>query len=387
MQLGWIDFSQEERNKVLATLKLLGTQTALDELGIGVVRDAYADILFPGISTIQTRAKYFVLIPYIFAKADKQSYTRNREVLQWINNFEDKLVSVLVSNSEPKATGIIGSDAMRQRRTVKMKPTSIYWNGLRTFEIARNNKISLSHACNIVMAKSHRLRTSSVKLDGETFDDQNANHGDFVLFSPILPDYDLEKETSIELTHSEAEFLFDKITKAMVTKNTLLALLLKKRVNFNSFNQIDENMLPYTIKRDYQLAKSFADFIIGAHLRYNLIYSNYEDLDMKLKFENWKADFDFGSFAIDAVFDRINCNKKTVDFCKAFFRYIENGDMIAIDKLIEDREKDVKGPRAKLRKPEEYRYTPVHNYKLDYRFGTARVIIDDIIRGLGDKNG
>ena len=95
MQLGFIDFSTEERNKVLSTLKLLGTQTAIDELGIGVVRDACADILFPGISTIQTRAKYFVLIPYILARAEKQSYTRGREVLQWINNFEDKMVSIL----------------------------------------------------------------------------------------------------------------------------------------------------------------------------------------------------------------------------------------------------------------------------------------------------
>ncbi len=73
MQIGFIDFSKEERNKILATLKLLGTQTALDELGIGVIRDAYADILFPGISTIQTSAKYFVLIPYLFNRAGKQN--------------------------------------------------------------------------------------------------------------------------------------------------------------------------------------------------------------------------------------------------------------------------------------------------------------------------
>lgn len=30
---------------------------ALDELEIGVIRGAYADILFPEISTVQTRAK------------------------------------------------------------------------------------------------------------------------------------------------------------------------------------------------------------------------------------------------------------------------------------------------------------------------------------------
>ena len=84
MQIGFIDFSKEERNKVLATLKLLSTQTALDELGIGSIRDAYSDILFPGISTIQTRAKYFVLIPYLFEKAAKQKLSNGSEFLRCV---------------------------------------------------------------------------------------------------------------------------------------------------------------------------------------------------------------------------------------------------------------------------------------------------------------
>ena len=53
-----VDFSKTERDKVVSILRLLGTQTALDELGIGTVRDAFSDMLFPGISTLQTRAKY-----------------------------------------------------------------------------------------------------------------------------------------------------------------------------------------------------------------------------------------------------------------------------------------------------------------------------------------
>jgi len=48
---------------VLALLKEPGT---LDELGIGQVRDAFADVLFPGFSTIQTHARYFLAIPRIF---------------------------------------------------------------------------------------------------------------------------------------------------------------------------------------------------------------------------------------------------------------------------------------------------------------------------------
>lgn len=61
MQIGWIDFSKSDRDKVLGVIQLFAEQTAMDELGIGTVRDAFANIFFPGTSTIQTRAKYFSL--------------------------------------------------------------------------------------------------------------------------------------------------------------------------------------------------------------------------------------------------------------------------------------------------------------------------------------
>lgn len=64
--IGWIDFSSTERERVSQVLSMLQEKGTLDELGIGQIRDAFADQLFPGFSTIQTRAKYFVTIPYIF---------------------------------------------------------------------------------------------------------------------------------------------------------------------------------------------------------------------------------------------------------------------------------------------------------------------------------
>jgi len=388
MQLGWIDFSKEERNKVLATLRLLGNQTALDELGIGSVRDAYANILFPGISTIQTRAKYFVLIPYVFALAEKQSCSRTSDFAKWINNFEDRLVSVLVNNSDPKSTGIIGGDAIRQNRTVKMKPSNIYWNGLRTFGIIRNNKTSFSQACNLVMAKSKRRKANHLILDGETFDDHSANQGDNVLFSPLVPDYNVEKESSIDLTQYEAKFLYDKITKAIASKDSLLAFCIKHKLNFNSYEEIDVRSLPADIKKDYTLAKSFADFIFGAHIRYNVIFSKDEDADVKKQFDKWKAGFDFNNLDLDAILGRVNCNYGLRKFCTAFRKLLIDDDVDGIDELIVAREKAVKGDRAKLGKREEYpHYSPVHNYKLNYRFGSARVIIKDIIEGLEVDNG
>ena len=65
LQLGWIDFSKEQRNKVIRVINLLSEPEAVDELGIGIIRDGFANIFFPGTSTIQTRSKYFLLVPYI----------------------------------------------------------------------------------------------------------------------------------------------------------------------------------------------------------------------------------------------------------------------------------------------------------------------------------
>ncbi len=63
-QIGWIDFSPSHRAKVGAALDLLAPEGMVDELGLGSLRDGMANQMFPGISSIQTIAKYFFIIPY-----------------------------------------------------------------------------------------------------------------------------------------------------------------------------------------------------------------------------------------------------------------------------------------------------------------------------------
>ncbi|MDL2267509.1 DUF6361 family protein [Desulfovibrio sp. OttesenSCG-928-G15] len=128
MQTGWIDFSRDERNRIIKALSLLEQPGAVDELGIGVVRDAYSDILFPGISTLQKRAKYFVLIPYIFAQAEKQSFGSADDVLPWVEKQEDAMASFLIHNSrDADRWGIHG--LLSHNHIVKQKPSAIYWGG------------------------------------------------------------------------------------------------------------------------------------------------------------------------------------------------------------------------------------------------------------------
>ena len=65
MEIGGIDFNKTDRDKVLNVIKLFSEQGAVDELGIGTIRDAFANTFFPGTSTIQTRAKYFFIVSYL----------------------------------------------------------------------------------------------------------------------------------------------------------------------------------------------------------------------------------------------------------------------------------------------------------------------------------
>ena len=63
MQLGWVDYSRQERETIKELLKMLGDSSSLDELGVGIVRDTISDLLYPGKSVLHTRAKYYILIP------------------------------------------------------------------------------------------------------------------------------------------------------------------------------------------------------------------------------------------------------------------------------------------------------------------------------------
>ena len=395
MQIGFIDFSAEERNKVLSTLKLLGEQTALDELGIGVLRDFYADQLFPGISTIQTRAKYLVLIPYLFRQMEElamRGSLSEREALTWLQGREDRLVGVLMENS-PGGNGIIGSLARRQKRAVKQKPSAIYWSALRTYGIVRAERISLGAACAATVYGAKRRKELEPKTDGETYDDSTAAHSGQALFSPLHLDYDLSREASIHLTRKEAEYIEEHILRAPESRDSLLAFLLKNRMRCEEFGDIPVHLLPEGMARDYRLAGEFSRFIYGAHVRYNVIYAagcEIEDTGMEEAFFTWLEDILQAPCDLEPILARANCNYPLAIFCRHFLDAALQKDLTTMDDLIIARDRAVKGDRAKLCKPKEYQYDPsrpIHFYPLDFRFGRAKVILGDILDGLeGDTD-
>lgn len=368
-------------------LRLLGTQTALDELGIGTVRDAFSDMLFPGISTLQTRAKYFVILPYLFAKAENRRFMHRRDIIAYIHNEEFALVKTLVKNSGPEAYGIVGSRNME--KMVKMKPSSIYWNGLRTVGILRYPNISLDEACEIVLRNERIKSEVTLKTESadEAADDTDALAGKTVLFSPIVPDYDVQKDATIELTKKEAQYLYDHFLDSPATCNSLTAYMLREKIRFPSFWEIPYATIPSDISDAVHLAQEFAEFIYGAHLLYNIIYADgcgIHDDEVEAIRAEFKGYCDhYHSIHLEDVLAISKCPPMTSQFLRAFDTALQEGDIDAARDLLIRRERFVKQNRAKLNNPKSYRFErPIHYYKLDYRFGTASTIINDILTGL-----
>ncbi len=71
--LSWVDHDSKARERTLRILSLFQERESRDELGLASVRDSFADQLFPGTSTIQTRLRYMLFVPWIYNSLEKKS--------------------------------------------------------------------------------------------------------------------------------------------------------------------------------------------------------------------------------------------------------------------------------------------------------------------------
>ena len=69
MRIGFVNFNTEEKKKISKMMQLLQESEAIEELGIGRVRDYFSNKLFPGTSTLQHHAKYFSILPSLYYHA------------------------------------------------------------------------------------------------------------------------------------------------------------------------------------------------------------------------------------------------------------------------------------------------------------------------------
>ncbi|WP_099363604.1 DUF6361 family protein [Fredinandcohnia onubensis] len=392
LQIGWIDYSNEHRNKVMAILDLLAQKGAVDELGIGMIRDGFSDMFFPGTSTLQTRAKYFFIVPYLVMELEKESFSSHNQFLNKLSQQELELIDILKQGKD--LDGIIGG---RSGKKLKRKPSSIYWNGLRKFEIFKYENLTLDNYAKSVFAMKRNKQTLKSLGDEETDDIDAGNEYYGTFWHCLIPESDWKENLQIKLTRHEAEFLKQRITLSSKTEHSLFAFLLhqdpEKLKLVESFEMIGEMFdLPDHIKGMYQLANKFNKFISGANIRYNVILSKQENEHALEEWEKWLSSSfvknEFSSFPYLEVLSLLQIERRNIrlkNFLRDWQKLAIDGDVGEIDNLLINREVELKSKdRAKLYNSKAFSYDGkwVGIRSLDYRFRVAKAIINDILDGM-----
>lgn len=129
--LAWLDHDSTARDRMQRILALFKNKDARDELGLGTVRDSIADQLFPGTSTIQTRLRYMLFVPWIYQRLEADCVS-STEVARKARKLETQLLDSLLTREDQD--GIFGK---RARGEIKRLPSSVYWAGLESWGIRR----------------------------------------------------------------------------------------------------------------------------------------------------------------------------------------------------------------------------------------------------------
>src|SRR4051794_29837323 len=128
---GWLDGDDSQRSAMLEVVKLFEDSSTVDELGIGSVRDTFSNALFPGTSTLHTRVKYFLFVPWIVNGVARHRWPVERSIVE-LRRRETELIAALLTGGETE--GVIGSEA---KRALKTMPSSLYWASIEPVGIRR----------------------------------------------------------------------------------------------------------------------------------------------------------------------------------------------------------------------------------------------------------
>jgi hypothetical protein len=263
----WLDYSERERRKMLDVVDLFREHDTRDELGIGSVRDAFADLLFPGTSTIMTRARYFLLVPWTYQKLEKQK-VGSAEIAGKARRAELSLVQPIEDSDD--SDGNIGKLA---KTTLKRLPSSVYWQGLAVWGIRSfaNAQVQYHRSLDRYYAQLTHHRGRATERDTEHDDLVSLNWHAGLIQAPK----DFPAKCSLSLTRSEAEYLAERITLSPESAGSLLAELvaLRKRSAQMEFPWEHPHCakLPPRLREILDHAQNFSQVMHGAPLLYNLM--------------------------------------------------------------------------------------------------------------------
>ncbi len=398
----WLDHSDTERQRVLDAIDRFKETDTRDELGLGSIRDGLADLFFPGTSVIQTRARYFLFVPWMYLRLEGRK-TSSAEIETKARRAETRLIQVLKASVDPEGT--IGA---RAGETLKRLPSNVYWLGLQRWKIRLFDGSQDDYHRSLDRFYSRGTATGRDD-DGEWLNDRLPRnwHGGLPEPPPEFPD-----EATFALTRDEARYLVERIQLAI--PGSLLAFLSRRgrpaEIDFVwQHPQLGE--FPIAIREAITHAQLLAETMHGAAWLYNLLLAEErakttgraEPIDgFRTALREWATELADRRRAIDAWDRRAffqlvrmhgNVSRSTEGFVEAYCRLApwERQDGGADDRtareIVRHREHQLKGARARLGNPRalELWGGMSGTGRLDYRYRAASRLLSDIYSALGRR--
>jgi len=395
----WLDFAESDRQRAMQVIDLFRERSTVDELGFGPIRDGFADYLFPGTSTIQTRARYFLFVPWI-ALLDERRPLSVAEREAKLRKRETQLIRAILEGGEDQG-GIIGREAQGK---LKRMPSSVYWRGLHQWGIRL-------FAGSIDQYFKRLSRGETVRRVTQT-DDGEPIGVPARYWHPGLPAApgDLFEQTVLDLTKVEAEFLRDRICTSY--PKSMLAYVVNRATGelaaHFAWDAEIVAMLPPQLKEVVEHARLFSLCAWGGPLIYaRMIAAMKANEELVAEVDNslasWQAELE-GDAGLIAGWDRDafwahvrtmnpRLSSATHDFAERWIKTAQRaaqGERVwndpAVQEAIRKRECQLKGGRARL-KLENQRgrdrwQGDAEAFRMDYRWRSAQIIVNDIVCGL-----
>lgn len=259
--LTWLDLTATDRDKMRRALDLFNEQGTIDEMGLGTLRDTVSDALFPGTSTLQTRLRYMLFVPWIYQRLE-HSRTPGEQVVQKAREAELRLIEPLLVSGD--YDGVIGA---RSRNSLGRLPSNAYWTGLVRWGIFMHRQSQSWYHSHFDNVANGGRSVEHADDPGVIWSREPAWHQRLPKPPPSFP-----RVASFALTRDEAEFLQGRIAERC--DGTLLAWLAYEGSDSPADSFWDDPDVEKSsdhIQGRVELARRFSLHVEGMPLLYNLL--------------------------------------------------------------------------------------------------------------------